>query len=128
MIRVFLRNLRLMAELTSDTPADASSQDILKIRPQREQIYRNFGEVNAQSDAVPFETGDRRAGDMAARDDIRRWQASLRTFYLLEVPCCNFASLARRSTGQNLLPSFRRTFAMRAVTPCCAWLTISRCN
>jgi multidrug resistance protein MdtO len=90
MIRVFVRNLRLMAELTSDSPANASSQDIFKIRQQREQIYRNFGEVNAQSDAVPFETGDRRAGDMAARDRIRRWQASLRTFYLLEVPLLQF--------------------------------------
>jgi len=60
MVRVFVRNLRLMAELTSDTPANADSQAIFKIRRQREQIYRNFGEVNAQSDAVPFETGDRR--------------------------------------------------------------------
>ena len=90
MVRVFVRNLRLMAELTSDTPANADSQAIFKIRRQREQIYRNFGEVNAQSDAVPFETGERRPGDMAARDRIRRWQASLRTFYLLELPLLQF--------------------------------------
>jgi multidrug resistance protein MdtO len=90
MIRVFVRNLHLMAELTSDTPAHANSEAIFKVRQQREQIYRNFGEVNAQSDAVPFETGDRRAGDMAARDRIRRWQASLRTFYLLELPLLQF--------------------------------------
>jgi multidrug resistance protein MdtO len=68
------------------TPANADAQAIFKIRRQREQIDRNFGEVNAQSDAVPLETGERRPGDMAARDRIRRWQASLRIFYLLELP------------------------------------------
>jgi multidrug resistance protein MdtO len=46
--------------------------------------------VNAQADAVPFETGPARAADMAARDRIRRWQASLRTFYLLEAPLIQF--------------------------------------
>jgi multidrug resistance protein MdtO len=53
-------------------------------------VYRYFGEVNAQADAVPFETGPQRAGHMAARDRIRRWQASLRTFYLMEVPLLQF--------------------------------------
>lgn len=90
MIRIFVRNLRLMAELMSDAPADADTTAILKIRRQREQVYRNFGDVNAQSDAIPFETGAKRPGDMAARDRIRRWQASLRTFYLLEIPLLQF--------------------------------------
>ena len=62
----------------------------MKIRRQREEIYRHFGEVTAQSDAVPFETGSSRPSDMAARDRIRRWQASLRSFYLLEVPLVRF--------------------------------------
>jgi multidrug resistance protein MdtO len=90
MIRIFVRNLRLMAELLSDTPANADTAATLKVRRQREQVYHNFGDVNAQSDAVPFETGAKRAGDMAARDRIRRWQASLRTFYLLEIPLLQF--------------------------------------
>lgn len=101
MIRVFARNLRLMAELTSDTPADANPQAIFKVRRLREQIYRNFGEVNAQSDAVPFETGHQRAGDMAARDRIRRWQASLRTFYLLEVPLLQFRVFAVKDRSES---------------------------
>ena len=90
MVRVFVRNLRLMADLVADAPANADTATIFKIRRQREQIYRNFGEVNSQADAVPFETGARRAGDMAARDRIRRWQASLRTYYLLELPLLQF--------------------------------------
>ncbi len=111
MVRVFVGNLRLMAELTADTPANADSQAIFKIRRQREQIYRNFGEVNAQSDAVPFETGDRRAGDMSARDRIRRWQASLRTFYLLELPLLQFrvsgAATDRSESFQKIEAEFR---------------------
>jgi len=90
MVSIFSRNLRLMADVLADTPANADTAAILKIRRQREQIYRNFGDVNAQSDAVPFETGALRAGDLAARDRIRRWQASLRTFYLLEMPLLQF--------------------------------------
>jgi multidrug resistance protein MdtO len=97
MIRIFVRNVRLMADLMCDAPANADTAAVLKIRRQREQIYRNFGAVNAQSDAVPFETGTKRAGDMAARDRIRRWQASLRTFYLLEVPLLQFRVLGAES-------------------------------
>jgi len=90
MVRVFVRNLRLMAELITGSPASTDTEAILKIRRQREQVYRNFGDVNAQTDAVPFETGRRRATDMAARDRIRRWQSSIRTFYLLEAPLVQF--------------------------------------
>lgn len=90
MIRIFASNLRLMADLMGDTPVNADTVAVLKIRRQREQVYRNFGSMHAQSDAVPFETGARRPGDMAARDRVRRWQASLRTFYLLQAPLLQF--------------------------------------
>lgn len=90
MVRIFVRNLRLMAELVLCSPAKDDTEAILKIRRQRDQVYRSFGEVHAQADAVPFETGSARAGHMAARDRIRRWQASLRTFYLLETPLRQF--------------------------------------
>ena len=90
MVRIFVVNLRLLADFSSSSPRANNPADILKIRRQREEIYRRFGEVTAQSDAVPFETGPSRARDMAARDRIRRWQASLRSFYLLEVPLVRF--------------------------------------
>jgi multidrug resistance protein MdtO len=90
MVRIFVRNLRLMAELIVGSPTSTDIQAILKIRRQREQVYRNFGDVTAQTDAVPFETGLRRVADMAARDRIRRWQSSIRTFYLLEAPLVQF--------------------------------------
>ncbi len=90
MVRIFVANLRLLADFSSSSPRADHPAEILQVRRQREEIYRRFGEVNAQSDAVPFETGPLRAGDMAARDRIRRWQASLRSFYLLEAPLLQF--------------------------------------
>lgn len=90
MVRIFISNLRLLAELINASPAGTDTEAIVKVRRQRDQVYRYFNDVNAQSDAVPFETGPARAADMAARDRIRRWQAALRTFYLLEAPLIQF--------------------------------------
>lgn len=90
MVRIFTVNLRLFADLVSSTPRRDDAAAVLKVRRQRDEIYRHFGDVNAQSDAVPFETGPLRSGDLAARDRIRRWQASLRSFYLLEAPLLQF--------------------------------------
>jgi multidrug resistance protein MdtO len=90
MVSVFIRTVRLMALFVSESGVGADDETIMLIRKQRDQVYRYFGEVNAQADAVPFETGPLRAGHMAARDRIRRWQASLRTFYLMEVPLLQF--------------------------------------
>ena len=90
MVRIFANNLRLMAELLQASPAGTDKAAIVKVRKQRGLAYRYFGDVNAQSDAVPFETGTKRVADMAARDRIRRWQSLLRTFYLLEAPLIQF--------------------------------------
>ena len=90
MVRIFISNLRLLAELVNASPAGTDTEAIIRIRRQRDQVYRYFNDVNSQADAVPFETGPARAADMAARDRIRRWQASLRTFYLLEAPLIQF--------------------------------------
>jgi len=98
MVRIFIVNLRLMADLVASTPRADDRASILKVRRQREAIYRHFGEVNAQSDAVPFETGPLRPGDMAARDRIRQWQASLRSFYLLEAPLLQFRIFAKEES------------------------------
>jgi multidrug resistance protein MdtO len=98
MIRIFVRNLRLMATMVTESSFGADAEAIIQIRRDRDQIYRYFGDVTAQADAVPFETGPARAGHMAARDRIRRWQTSLRTFYLLEVPLLQFRLFGDRSS------------------------------
>jgi multidrug resistance protein MdtO len=110
MVRIFIVNLRLLADLVSSTPRRDNPADILKVRRQREQVYRYFGEVNAQSDAVPFETGPLRSGDMAARDRIRRWQASLRSFYLLEAPLLQFRVFGDRSAKSQAFTQYEDDF------------------
>jgi multidrug resistance protein MdtO len=111
MVSFFIRNTRLIADLVETTVIDADAAAIVRIRGQREHIYRNFGEVNAQSDAVPFETGALRAAHMAARDRIRRWQTAERTFYLLQAPLLQFRIFAdssqRTHAFYNIETSFR---------------------
>jgi multidrug resistance protein MdtO len=110
MVRIFVRNLRLMAELVLASPAGDRTEAIVKVRRQRDQIYRYFGDLNAQADAVPFETGPARAGHMAARDRIRRWQASLRTFYLLEAPLLQFRLYADAHAKSDLFVQIEKDF------------------
>ena len=110
MVRIFVVNLRLLADLFSSNPRVDDPDSILRIRRQREEIYRHFGEVNAQSDAVPFETGPQRAGDMAARDRIRRWQASMRSIYLLEAPLLQFRIFAKADSKSGLFTTFEDAF------------------
>lgn len=110
MVRIFIVNLRLLADLVGSTPSADDPSSILVVRRQREAIYRYFGEVNAQSDAVPFETGPVRTGDMAARDRIRRWQASLRSFYLLEAPLLQFRIFAKTNSKSPYFTNFENDF------------------
>ncbi len=109
MVRIFVVNLRLLADL-SRTPRADDPASILKIRRLREEIYRHFGEVTAQSDAVPFETGPRRLAEMAARDRIRRWQAFLRSFYLLEAPLLQFRIFAKIDSRSRPFAAFEDDF------------------
>jgi multidrug resistance protein MdtO len=92
------------------SPAEDDTTGILKIRRQRDQIYRYFGEVIAQADAVPFETGPTRAGHMAARDRIRRWQTALRTFYLLHMPLLQFRVYATARQKATLFAKIDNNF------------------
>ena len=56
-----------------------------RIRALRSEIGTNFQTVMAQSDAVPFEFGMKRAEGMANRALIKSWQPQLQTIYLEEV-------------------------------------------
>jgi multidrug resistance protein MdtO len=114
MVRIFVVNLRALADLLSSSARADQAASILKIRRQREEIYRHFGEVNAQSDAVPFETGLLRAGDMAARDRIRRWQASLRSFYLLQAPLLQFRIFGNVDSKSTSFTAFEDDFRFEA--------------
>lgn len=110
MVRIFISNLRTLADLVETEWSAGNRAAILKVRRQRDQVYRYFGDVNAQSDAVPFETGPGRAGDMAARDRIRRWQASLRSFYLLQAPLLQFRVFSDPSMRSKSFTAFEDSF------------------
>jgi len=110
MVRIFVRNVRSMSDLVSFNPIPEDPNSIFQIRRIREDIYRRFGEVNAQSDAVPFETGPLRSGDMAARDRIRRWQTSLRSFYLLEAPLLQFRLFGTAASKSSSFTAFEDDF------------------
>jgi multidrug resistance protein MdtO len=112
MIRLFVVNLRLMAEIAASSPRPGDRAAVLKLRRQREEVQRRFGEVNAQSDAVPFETGPARAGDLAARDRIRRWQAYLRSFYLLQAPLLQFRTFADPTVRTRAFTAYEDQFRM----------------
>jgi multidrug resistance protein MdtO len=114
MVRIFVRNLRLMATLVSESQIGADAATIVRVRKERDQVYRYFGEVNAQADAVPFETGPLRAGHMAARDRIRRWQATLRTFYLMEVPLIQFRLFGDRANMSSAFQSIEQRFLQKS--------------
>jgi multidrug resistance protein MdtO len=85
MVRSFAETARLIAILLSNAPAEGE-EGILLMRQQRDQLSRRFDEVHAEADAVLFETGRRRSAHLAARDRVQRWQATLRTFYVMELP------------------------------------------
>jgi multidrug resistance protein MdtO len=112
MVRIFVVNLRLLAALASTNARADDPASILKIRRQREEIYRHFGEVTAQADAVPFETGPGRRGDLAARDRIRHWQAFLRSFYLLEAPLLQFRIFASDDSRSRSFAAFENDFRL----------------
>lgn len=86
MVKTFAESARLIASILSGSPLGKQREGLISIRQQRDQLSRLFDAVHAEADAVLFETGKQRPGHMAARDRVRRWQTTLRTFYVMELP------------------------------------------
>lgn len=110
MIESFIRNLRLLAQLTVHPGKAEDPHSIVEIRKLRDEIYQNFSVVNAQADAVPFETGAMREPHMAAREKIHRWQSALRTFYLLEIPLLQFRLFGLHSDMSDAVREIEHRF------------------
>jgi len=79
----FARNLQMFAELTQQLLRPDRDEAIKRIRQLREQINNGFAVVRAQSDAILFEFGPSRQRKLEIREDIRRWNPTLRA--LLQV-------------------------------------------
>lgn len=115
MVDTFVANLRLLGGLATVEMQGDDKEAIATVRRLRDTIYGNFNSVNAQADAVPFEVGSGRLRHMAARDRIRRWQAMLRTFYLMQL-----ALLQARVFGSAELTSASEKTSLRDVDRSCA--------
>jgi multidrug resistance protein MdtO len=86
MVAGFARATRLIASLTQALEHECNQVEINRIRAVRNDVSGLFTSVNAESDAVPFESGSDRRSHLAARERIRRWLSTLRTVYVLELP------------------------------------------
>ena len=91
MQRVFTRNLEMLAELAEQMLNEDREAAVQRIRQLRDQINAGFQAVTAQSDAIVFEFGSSRARKLKIRDDVRRWQPSLRTLLLVEITASQYS-------------------------------------
>lgn len=93
MVRKFAQSARLVARLSC---VDTSEGGVAQVRPLRDAVNSAFASVNAEADAVLFESGEHRAAVLAGRERVRRWMSTLRTLYLLELPLLPF-----RASGED---------------------------
>jgi multidrug resistance protein MdtO len=87
---VFARNLEMFAELTEQLLEKDQVKAIRRIRQLRDQLNDGFEAVRAQSDAVLFEFGPSRQRKLQLRDDVRRWQPSIRTLLLVQITAVQY--------------------------------------
>jgi multidrug resistance protein MdtO len=90
---VFARNLEMFAELTEQVLEKDQIKAVRRIRLLRVQLNAGFQAVNAQSDAVLLEFGPSRQRKLQIREDIRRWQPSIRTLLLVQITAVQYLTL-----------------------------------
>jgi multidrug resistance protein MdtO len=78
MKRVFISNLRLLAQFVREPPAERSHS-------LRQNINANFDTTRASADGVLFEFGASRQQDLALRNRIRQWQPKLRALFVIRI-------------------------------------------
>jgi multidrug resistance protein MdtO len=87
---IFARNLEMFAELTEQLLEKDQVKAIRRVRQLRDQLNDGFGAVRAQSDAILFEFGLSRRRKMQIREDVRRWQPSIRTLLLVQITAIQY--------------------------------------
>jgi multidrug resistance protein MdtO len=86
----FARNLEMFAELAEQLLEEDQIKAIKRIRQLRDQLNAGFDAVRAQSDAVLLEFGASRRRKLEIREDIRRWQPSIRTLLQVQVTSAQY--------------------------------------
>jgi multidrug resistance protein MdtO len=82
---IFARNLEMFAELAEQLLEKDQVKAIKRIRQLRDQLTAGFPAATAQGDAVLLEFGPSRRRQLQIRDDIRRWQPTLRTLLQVQI-------------------------------------------
>ena len=83
MRKTFIANLRLLAQLAREPLSENMRIALARVYSLRETVDKHFGTVRALADGVLFEFGPTRQQDLASRDQIRRWQPQLWTFFAI---------------------------------------------
>jgi multidrug resistance protein MdtO len=99
---VFAHNLEMFAELSEQLLEQDQIKAIRRIRQLRDQLNAGFQAVTAQSDAVLLEFGPARQRKLEIREDIRRWQPSIRTLLQLQMTVTQYRA---ETPLQDLPPS-----------------------
>ena len=89
---VFARNLEMFAELTEQLLEKDQVKAIQRMRQLRDQLNAGFQAVSAQADAVLFEFGPSRQRKMQIREDVRRWQPSIRALLQVQITSAQYLS------------------------------------
>ncbi len=90
MQRLFARNLEMFAELTEQLLEKDQIKAIRRIRQLRDQLNAGFSAVNAQADAILFEFGPSRQRKMQIREDLQRWQPSIRILLQVQIAAVQY--------------------------------------
>jgi multidrug resistance protein MdtO len=92
---LFSRNLEIVAELAEQLLEEDLVKAIKRMRLLRDQLNAGFLAVTAQADALLFEFGPKRQRKLEIREDVRRWQPSIRTILQLQMTAVQYR--AKRS-------------------------------
>jgi multidrug resistance protein MdtO len=88
----FARNLEMFAELAEQMLEPDKVKAIRRMRVLRDRLNDGFVAVRAQADAVLFEFGRSRQRKLQMRDEIRRWQPSIRTLLQVQMTSAQYLS------------------------------------
>jgi multidrug resistance protein MdtO len=83
MRRTFISNLRSLGQLVREPLP--GREKTWRSDSLRETINTNFDKVRSMADAVLFEFGPSRQGDLVLRNQIRQWQPQLRTLFVTRI-------------------------------------------
>ena len=105
MRRTFISNLRSLGQLVRE-PLPGREKN-WRSDSLRETINTNFDKVRSMADGVLFELGPSRWGDLALRNQIRRWQPQLRALFVTRIALMKYRL---QLPGFELPDSARVTF------------------